>query len=101
MIVSEYTIPGMHLRDHVVTVPLDWSQPEDGRTIEVFAREVVDPKRKNEDLPKLASSPMAKRRPIILPASAPTRSSPMPSTCAKPCSAAGAGSRWGKAMAAS
>ncbi|MBO9629150.1 MAG: alpha/beta fold hydrolase [Shinella sp.] len=52
MIVSEYTIPGLHVRDHVVTVPLDWSKPE-GRTIEFFAREVVDPARKDETLPLL------------------------------------------------
>ncbi|WP_421579793.1 alpha/beta fold hydrolase [Shinella sp. M31] len=52
MIVSEYTIPGLHVRDHIVTVPLDWSKPE-GRTIEFFAREVVDPARKNEVLPLL------------------------------------------------
>lgn len=52
MIVSEYTIPGLHVRDHVVTVPLDWSKPH-GRTIEVFAREVVDPARKDEKLPLL------------------------------------------------
>lgn len=52
MIVSEYTIPGLHVRDHVVTVPLDWSKPE-GKTIEVFAREVVDPARKDEKLPLL------------------------------------------------
>lgn len=52
MIVSEYTIPGLHVRDHVVTVPLDWAKPE-GKTIEVFAREVVDPARKDEKLPLL------------------------------------------------
>lgn len=52
MIVSEYTIPGLHIRDHVVTVPLDRAAP-DGRTIEVFAREVVDPARKDEALPLL------------------------------------------------
>ncbi|MGQ3215703.1 alpha/beta fold hydrolase [Shinella sp.] len=52
MIVSEYTIPGLHIRDHVVTAPLDWAAP-DGRTIEVFAREVVDPARKDEALPLL------------------------------------------------
>jgi len=52
MIVSEYTIPGLYVRDHVVTVPLDWSKPDD-RTIEVFAREVVDPARKDEKLPLL------------------------------------------------
>ncbi|MFS8049874.1 alpha/beta fold hydrolase [Rhizobium sp. BR 314] len=52
MIVSEYTIPGMHIRDHVLTVPLDWSDPS-GKTIEFFAREVVDPVRKAETLPVL------------------------------------------------
>lgn len=52
MIVSEYTIPGMHIRDHLLTVPLDWSDPS-GRTIEFFAREVVDPVRKAETLPVL------------------------------------------------
>ena len=52
MIVSEYTIPGLHVRDHVVTVPLDWADPE-GKTIEFFAREVVDPARKDEKLPLL------------------------------------------------
>ncbi len=54
MITAEYTIPGMHMRDHVVTVPLDWNTPDDGRTIEVFAREVVDPLHLNDDLPLLA-----------------------------------------------
>jgi pimeloyl-ACP methyl ester carboxylesterase len=52
MIVSEYTIPGLHVRDHVAAVPLDWADPE-GRTIEFFAREVVDPARKDEALPLL------------------------------------------------
>jgi pimeloyl-ACP methyl ester carboxylesterase len=35
-------IPGMTLTDHTFVVPLDHSRP-DGPTIEVFAREVVDP----------------------------------------------------------
>jgi len=46
-----YTIPGMHVREHIVDVPLDWSEP--GETIRVFARELVDPTRKNDDLPCL------------------------------------------------
>ena len=46
-----YTIPGMHVREHTVEVPLDWSNP--GETITVFARELVDPTRKDEDLPCL------------------------------------------------
>ncbi|NDL61877.1 alpha/beta fold hydrolase [Enterobacteriales bacterium SAP-6] len=51
---SEYTIPGMLIRDRLVTVPLDWTRPEDGRTIKIFAREVVDPLLRDADLPKLA-----------------------------------------------
>ncbi|MDM9624819.1 alpha/beta fold hydrolase [Rhizobium sp. S152] len=53
MLLHEYTIPGMHMRDHVVDVPLDWSKP-DGRTIKIFAREVCDPVRRRESLPMLA-----------------------------------------------
>lgn len=53
MITAEYTIPGMRVRDRVVTVPLNWSTPDDGRTVEVFAREIVDPVRRKDDLPLL------------------------------------------------
>ncbi|WP_308250912.1 alpha/beta fold hydrolase [Nonomuraea rhizosphaerae] len=49
---TTYTIPGMRVREHVVSVPLDWSDP-DGETIEVFARELADPVRAGEDLPCL------------------------------------------------
>jgi proline iminopeptidase len=52
MIAAEYTIPGLHVREHTLDVPLDWSRP-DGETITVFARELVTPDRKNEDLPCL------------------------------------------------
>lgn len=52
MIIADYTIPGMRIRDHVIAVPLDWSKP-DGQTIELFAREVVDPARVSETLPLL------------------------------------------------
>lgn len=48
---TSYTIPGMHVREHTVEVPLDWSDPSE--TITVFARELVDPVRKDEDLPCL------------------------------------------------
>ncbi|WP_379068713.1 alpha/beta fold hydrolase [Mesorhizobium sp. UC74_2] len=48
----EYTIPGMLVCDHRLSVPLDWSRPE-GATIEVFAREIVDPVRRSENLPVL------------------------------------------------
>jgi pimeloyl-ACP methyl ester carboxylesterase len=46
-------IPGLVLTDHVVEVPLDHSAPDDGRTIEVFAREVVAADREHDDLPWL------------------------------------------------
>ncbi|MBO3746642.1 alpha/beta fold hydrolase [Streptosporangiaceae bacterium NEAU-GS5] len=45
-------MPGLVLTDHVFTVPLDHADPG-GRTIEVFAREVVDPVRRGDDLPWL------------------------------------------------
>lgn len=51
---AEYTIPGAHIRDRAIPVPLDWSRP-DGETITLFAREVVDPEKRNRaDLPLLA-----------------------------------------------
>ena len=46
-------IPGYVLTDHVVEVPLDHTTPDDGRTIEVFAREVVAAGREDDDLPWL------------------------------------------------
>ncbi|MFF5206449.1 alpha/beta fold hydrolase [Streptosporangium sp. NPDC000396] len=45
-------LPGVALTDHVFTVPLDHADPG-GATIEVFAREAVDPARRDEDLPWL------------------------------------------------
>ncbi len=45
-------LPGYVAREHVVTVPLDHSAL-DGATIEVFARELVDPDKQDEDLPYL------------------------------------------------
>ncbi|WP_214106323.1 alpha/beta fold hydrolase [Acrocarpospora catenulata] len=44
--------PGVALTDHVFTVPLDHDDPS-GATIEVFAREAVDPARRGDDLPWL------------------------------------------------
>ncbi|MGO3151983.1 MAG: alpha/beta fold hydrolase [Galactobacter sp.] len=52
MIVNEYVIPGMWVRDHEISVPLDWSGTLPG-SITIFARELVDPLRRNEDLPLL------------------------------------------------
>lgn len=54
MIISRATAPGMLFIDHTVDVPLDWTDPTGGPTITVFAREVVDPARKSDDLPMLA-----------------------------------------------
>jgi pimeloyl-ACP methyl ester carboxylesterase len=45
-------LPGYAAREHVVTVPLDHADPS-GATIDVFARELVDPARAHDDLPCL------------------------------------------------
>lgn len=52
MITSEYTAAGMQIRDHVVTVPLNWAKP-DGNTIEVFARELCSAEKAGQDVPIL------------------------------------------------
>jgi proline iminopeptidase len=52
-IVAEYTIPGVHVRDHEVAVPLDWGDPDRSPPITLFAREVVDPSRRRDRLPLL------------------------------------------------
>ena len=49
---TRFSIPGYHLRDHSVSVPLDWAKPE-GETITVFAREVVSSAGQGKDLPVL------------------------------------------------
>lgn len=48
-----YTLPGAHVTDHRLEVPLDWWDDSDPRRITVFARELVDPARRREDLPLL------------------------------------------------
>lgn len=53
MIVAEYTMPGIHVRDHEVPVPLDWSDDRGGASLTLFVRELVDPVRRDEDLPCL------------------------------------------------
>ena len=45
-------IPGLVLKDHYFSVPLDHARPE-GETISVFAREVVAPAKESHDLPWL------------------------------------------------
>lgn len=47
-----YSIPGLRVTDHRLAVPLDWDAPE-GEAISLFVREVVDPQRKDDDLPYL------------------------------------------------
>ncbi|WP_203136221.1 alpha/beta fold hydrolase [Microbacterium sp. JZ31] len=47
MTVSSYRMRDRVIRDHTVTVPLDWTAPEDGRSIEVFAREVAHVQRQD------------------------------------------------------
>ena len=49
---TSYTIPGLHITDHLVPVPLDWARPDD-EALTLFVREVVDPTRRTEDLPLL------------------------------------------------
>jgi pimeloyl-ACP methyl ester carboxylesterase len=46
-------IPGFVFTDHTVVAPLDHDAPDDGRMIEVFAREVVAAGREHDDLPWL------------------------------------------------
>lgn len=47
MTVFSYRVRDRVIRDHTVTVPLDWTEPEDGRTIELFAREVAHVQRQD------------------------------------------------------
>jgi len=44
---------GFLVRDHRVEVPVDWSAPDRFGSIEVFARDLVDPTKASEDLPLL------------------------------------------------
>lgn len=48
-----YRMTGFVVRDHRVRVPVDRAEPARFGEIEVFAREVVDPRRASEDLPLL------------------------------------------------
>lgn len=48
---TKYIIPGMAVTDFYVTVPLDWFDAANTETIAVFARELVDSVRRDEDLP--------------------------------------------------
>ncbi len=44
---------GFVVREHRVSVPVDWADPTRFGSIEVFAREIVDPAKEGEDLPLL------------------------------------------------
>ncbi len=48
---TSYIIPGLHVTDFTVTVPLDWFEATNPETIVVFARELVDPAKRGEKLP--------------------------------------------------
>jgi pimeloyl-ACP methyl ester carboxylesterase len=50
---TSYTVPGMHVTDREVEVPLDWWDDGDPRRLTMFVREVVDPVRRRDDLPLL------------------------------------------------
>lgn len=51
-VIVEYLLPGVHVTERTIDVPLDWDQP-DGEQIGVFVRELVDPPRRRDDLPLL------------------------------------------------
>ncbi|MGV8978896.1 MAG: alpha/beta fold hydrolase [Cellulomonas sp.] len=51
--VAQYRAAGLLVREHRVRVPVDWADPARFGSIEVFAREVVDPTRAADDLPLL------------------------------------------------
>ncbi|MEV8099254.1 alpha/beta fold hydrolase [Kitasatospora sp. NPDC085879] len=52
MILDSHRLPGLAVTDHNFTVPLDHADPR-GASIEVFARELVDPARAGGQLPWL------------------------------------------------
>ncbi|HQY32449.1 alpha/beta fold hydrolase [Actinotalea sp.] len=50
---TEYRIPGLVVREHRLTVPVDRARPDRFPPIEVFAREIVDPAKVGQELPLL------------------------------------------------
>lgn len=55
---AEYYVPGLHVQDHAIEVPLDWQghvpgQGFDGRHLSLFYREVCAPEHVHDDLPLL------------------------------------------------
>ncbi|KAB8292821.1 alpha/beta fold hydrolase [Bifidobacterium avesanii] len=57
-LLAQYYVPGLHVEDHAIDVPLDWSgkQPGegfDGESIRLFYRVVTAPEHVHDDLPLL------------------------------------------------
>lgn len=50
---QQYKMKGMLVTNHELEVPLDWKDPDNRSTITLFAREVVDINRADEELPLL------------------------------------------------
>jgi len=50
---TSYTVPGIHVTDRELVVPLVWGDDGDPRRLTLFVRELVDPLRRREDLPLL------------------------------------------------
>src|SRR5690625_2359032 len=45
-----YAMPGMWVSEYTLEAPLDWRNP-DGEQLQLFVRELVDPDRRDTDLP--------------------------------------------------
>jgi pimeloyl-ACP methyl ester carboxylesterase len=52
MVTDTFAMPGLHATDHLFELPLDHARP-DGRTVSVFARELIAPEKRGQDLPML------------------------------------------------
>lgn len=52
-LLATYYLPGMYTEDHSIRVPLDWSNPDDGRELNLFYRVLCAPGKENADLPLL------------------------------------------------
>lgn len=50
---TSYTVPGIHVTDRELEVPLVWDDDADPRRLTLFVRELVDPVRRRDDLPLL------------------------------------------------
>ncbi|MFV3577851.1 alpha/beta hydrolase, partial [Mycobacterium tuberculosis] len=50
---TAYTLPGIHVTDRELEVPLVWDDDADPRRLTLFVRELVDPVRRHDDLPLL------------------------------------------------